>query len=117
MRIDRVVMVAIVIAVVMVVPMIMPVIMMVMMMRHLQPAFPGAEGVAQRTIRHVRPRGRGTLPLHMVVVAFLHRADLTLEPDDGSAVFAQIISCARNFQIYLNGFSSFWVNILAQPKN
>lgn len=77
----------VVMAVVMIVIMVVAMIMVMMRLR-LQPAHSGAERIAERAIRHVRTRGRGTLSLDMMMVAFLHRAHFGLEPQNLRAVFA-----------------------------
>ena len=83
MRIWGVVVIMIVIvvmmAMVMAVIMVVTVVMMVVVMRHFQPADPGTEGIAMRTILDIRPRRVRTLPLNMVVMAFLNRADFRLK--------------------------------------
>jgi len=62
-------------------------IMMVMMIFQMQAAFPGAEAFAQ-IAGFYRGTGRiGTLAFHMVVMAFLNRADFGLKPQNLSAVF------------------------------
>ena len=82
-----VMMVAVPVVVVMIVAVRQPVGMGVGVLR-LQPAQAGAERVAQRAVRDVGPRRIGPLPLHVVMVAFLHRADLALEPQHLGAVLA-----------------------------
>ena len=86
-----------------IVMMVMPVAMVIIMMmvvviviQHDQPAHARAEGIAMGTICHVRAGRIRTLPLDMVVVAFLHRSDFALEPEDLSAVFAQDARRGRN---------------------
>ena len=66
------------VVVIMGMPVVMPVIMMMMVVviLRLQTAQPGAEGITQRAISHVRSRRAGALALDMVVMAFLHRANL-----------------------------------------
>ena len=51
-------------------------------------AEPGAEVVAERAVGDVGARRARALPLDMVMVAFLHRADLGLEAQDLDAVLA-----------------------------
>ena len=73
------VMVVVIMGMIVIMPVIMPLIMMVMMVvviLRLQTAQPGAEGITQRAISHVRSRRAGALALDMVVMAFLHRANL-----------------------------------------
>ena len=62
--------------VVVVIMRVIMVMMMVMRILRLQTTQPGAKSIAQLTIGHVRPRRAGPLSLDMVVMAFLHRADL-----------------------------------------
>ena len=72
--------------------MVMTVIMIVVVMMvidRFQPTHSGAEGVTQRTIRHIGPRRVGTLTLNMVVMAFLHRTNLCFKSKNLRAVFAQ----------------------------
>ncbi len=80
------------VVVVMIVAVIMPVVMMVVVavvVLRLKPAHAGAERIAQRAIRHVRAGSRGTLPFHMVVMAFLDRTNLIFEPEDLHPIFAK----------------------------
>lgn len=90
-----VVMVMVVVIVIMRVVVIMVVVIVVMVLRD-QAAHAGAERIAQRAIGHVRPRRAGALAFDMVVVAFLHGADLGFKAQHLRAVFAQNASCGRH---------------------
>ena len=80
--------VVIVMVVIMIVVVVMIMVMMIMIER-LQATHPGAEGIAQPAIRDIGPRRIRALPLDVMMVAFLHRAHLGLEAQNGGAVFAQ----------------------------
>ena len=77
-----------VVAMVVIVAVVMIVIVVMMVMPHIQAAFACAERVAQLAIRHVRAGRRGSLPFHVVVMAFLHCTDFGLESQNLDAVFA-----------------------------
>ncbi len=96
MGIDRMGM--IVMMMVVVVP-VLPIVMMVlvvMMVMHVQPAGPGAERIAQRALRDIRPRSTRPLAFDVMVVAFLHRANLSLESQNPRAVLAQYTGRRRH---------------------
>ena len=79
----------VVMIVIVVVIVIIPMVMVVMMILRLEPAHAGAECVAKFTISHVGARRVGTLPFHVVVVAFLNRPNFAFKPEHLRAVFAQ----------------------------
>ena len=64
------------------------IVVVVMVVIHVQPAGPGAEMITERTGVHGRPRRIGPLPFHMMVVAFLHRAQLAFKAQHFDAIFA-----------------------------
>lgn len=78
-----------VVVVIMGMPVVMGMIMMVVMPSHLQPAFPRAERITQLAIGDVGAGGGGTLALDVVVMAFLHHANLSFKPKHLFAVFAE----------------------------
>ena len=71
---------SVVMVVVMIVVVIMPVVVMVVVIMvvigHHQTAHAGAEGITMHAVSHVRAGCIRPLPFDMVVVAFLHGADL-----------------------------------------
>ena len=68
-----------------------------------QPAEARAETVAERAVGDIRARGRGALPFDMVVVAFLHGADLGLETQDLHPVLAHRAVGRRHFAHLFGG--------------
>lgn len=54
----------------------------------LQPAQASAEGIAKAAIRHIRAGRIRPLPFDVMVMAFLHSADLALEAQNLGSVFA-----------------------------
>ena len=62
--------------------------MLVVVMVHIQAAGARAEIITQVTILNRSPWSIGALALHVVVVAFLHRADLGLKTQNLRAIFA-----------------------------
>ena len=113
MMVVIVVMMVVMPIIVMVVPMVMIVIMVVMMIMvmvmvvmtvvvmrmALQTAQARTERIAQRTVSNVRTRCARPLALNVVMVAFLHSADLGLKADHFGAVFAQYAGRRGNFAI------------------
>ena len=92
----RRVVVIMVVVMMMVVPMtvvmiVMMVIIMVVMVvvAHVQTAHTRAELIAHLTVFDIGTGRIGTLPFDVVVVAFLHRTDLALEPKDLCPVFTE----------------------------
>ena len=80
---------AVVVPVMMVVAVIMAVVVkVVVMVAHVQTTLAGTERITQRTICDVGPRRAGPLAFHVVVVAFLNRADFGLEPQNFGAILA-----------------------------
>jgi hypothetical protein len=84
-----------VMVVVMIVVMMM-VMMVVVIVISLKPAHPRAEGVTQGAVCNIGPRCAGTLPLDVVVVAFLNGANFALKSQDLGAVFTQN-TCGRRY--------------------
>ena len=85
----------VVMMVVMVMTMAMIMVMMVVVIViSLKPAHTRAEGVTQGAVCNIGPRCAGTLPLDVVVVAFLNGANFTLKSQDLGAVFTQN-TCGR----------------------
>lgn len=65
----------------------MMVVRMIMPSARFQPAHASAEAITEGAIFDVRAGRRGALAFNMVVVAFLHRADLDFKAQDLCAVF------------------------------
>ena len=112
-----VIMMMVVIVVIMV--MVMVVVMLVLC---LQSTHASTEGIAERTISHIRSRCIRPLAFDMVVVAFLHCTDFVFKAQHLSAVFAQNTSRWRNsakcrmtavFDTDLVGFAVFQCQHLA----
>src|SRR6056297_1329239 len=68
--------------------MVVVVAVMVVVIGGLEPAEPGAERVAKLAIGDVRAGRGGALPLDVVMVAFLNRADLVFESENLGAILA-----------------------------
>ena len=86
MRIFRVVMV-VMMPMIMVLVLIMMVVMVVV--PHMQTALARAKGRAKLAIADSWSGGRGTLPLHVVMMAFLHRPKLAFKAQHLHPVFAK----------------------------
>lgn len=97
------VVVPMVMIVIMVVMMIMVMVMVVMavvvMSVTLQTAQTGTEGIAQRTVRNVRPRRARPLAFDVVMMTFLHGTHFGLKADHFGAIFAQYASRRRDFAV------------------
>jgi hypothetical protein len=75
--------------VIMRVTVIMVEMVIMMMIRHFEPAHPSAKMITIGTIRDIRAGRVRPLTFDMMVMAFLHRADLGLEPQHLRAVLTQ----------------------------
>lgn len=91
--------VMVVVPMVMIVIMVMVVMTVVVMGVTFQSAQTRTERIAQRTVRNVRTRCARPLALNVVMVAFLHSADLGLKADHFGAVFAQYAGRRGNFAV------------------
>lgn len=117
-----VVIVVIMVIMMMVVIVVIMVMVVVMLVLCLQSTHASTEGIAERTISHIRSRCIRPLAFDMVVVAFLHCTDFVFKAQHLSAVFAQNTSRWRNrakcrmtavFDTDLVGFAVFQCQHLA----
>lgn len=68
--------------------MVMVVVMVRVLILHLEPAKTGAAGIAELAISHGGDRRRGAMAFDIVVITFPNCANVTLKPQNRTAIFA-----------------------------
>ena len=71
------------------------------MIASIKTTLPGAEIIAEIAIRNVGTRGRRALALNVMMMAFLHRANLRLKAKHARAVLAQRAVGWRHLSVHL----------------